>query len=84
MVANAGIAIVKPLVERACMKFYFIVFLVIYSLLLSSTVSAEEFDKVISVNLRGVMLCYKYAAIQMIKQGGGGRIIGKKPSLLAL
>ncbi|KLO15222.1 NAD-binding protein [Schizopora paradoxa] len=54
MVANAGIAIVKPLVE----------------------LSAEEFDKVISVNLRGVMLCYKYAAIQMIKQGGGGRIIG--------
>jgi len=54
MVANAGIAIVKPLVD----------------------LSAEEFDKVISVNLRGVMLCYKYAAIQMIKQGGGGRIIG--------
>lgn len=38
--------------------------------------SAVEFDKVISVNLRGVMLCYKYAAIQMIKQGQGGRIIG--------
>lgn len=23
------------------------------------------------------MLCYKHAAIQMIKQGKGGRIIGK-------
>lgn len=40
--------------------------------------SGEEFDKIISVNLRGVMLCYKYAAIQMIAQGRGGRIIGLK------
>ena len=29
-----------------------------------------------ALNLRSVMLCYKYAAIQMIKQGQGGRIIG--------
>ncbi|KAH9948005.1 hypothetical protein B0H21DRAFT_287368 [Amylocystis lapponica] len=33
-------------------------------------------DKVMAVNARGVMLCYKYAALQMIKQGRGGRIIG--------
>ncbi|KZT10215.1 NAD(P)-binding protein [Laetiporus sulphureus 93-53] len=37
---------------------------------------AEEWDNVMAVNLRGVMLSYKYAAKQMIKQGRGGRIIG--------
>ena len=31
-----------------------------------------------AVNLRSVMLCYKYAAKQMIAQGHGGRIIGAK------
>ncbi|PCH44826.1 NAD(P)-binding protein [Wolfiporia cocos MD-104 SS10] len=39
-------------------------------------VSAEEFDQIIAVNVRGVMLSYKHAAQQMIKQGRGGRIIG--------
>ncbi|KAI0727477.1 NAD-binding protein [Fomitopsis betulina] len=36
----------------------------------------EEWDRVVSINLKGVMLCYRYAAIQMVKQGRGGRIIG--------
>ncbi|PCH44763.1 NAD(P)-binding protein [Wolfiporia cocos MD-104 SS10] len=36
----------------------------------------EKWDQVMSVNVRGVMLCYKHAALQMIKQGSGGRIIG--------
>ncbi|CCM05104.1 uncharacterized protein FIBRA_07311 [Fibroporia radiculosa] len=36
----------------------------------------KEWDRMISVNLRGVMLCYKHAAEQMIRQGRGGRIIG--------
>ncbi|KAJ7097563.1 hypothetical protein C8R44DRAFT_949078 [Mycena epipterygia] len=39
-------------------------------------VSSEEWDRVMNVNARGVFLCYKFAGIQMIKQGGGGRIIG--------
>ena len=30
-----------------------------------------------TVNALGVMLCYKHAARQMIKQGGGGRLIGE-------
>lgn len=34
-----------------------------------------DFDKVLAVNLKGVFLCTKYAAEQMIKQGKGGRII---------
>ncbi|KAA1467376.1 NAD(P)-binding protein [Dentipellis sp. KUC8613] len=42
--------------------------------LLSS--SLEEFDRTMSVNTRGPLLCYKYAAKQMIAQGRGGRIIG--------
>jgi len=39
-------------------------------------VPSEEWDRVININLRSVMLCYKYAAKQMIEQGRGGRIIG--------
>lgn len=38
--------------------------------------SSESWDATISVNLRGAMLCYKHAAMEMIKQGRGGRIIG--------
>lgn len=36
----------------------------------------EVFDKVMNVNCKGVLFCYRAAAIQMIKQGRGGRIIG--------
>ncbi|KAF8068062.1 NAD(P)-binding protein [Lyophyllum atratum] len=36
----------------------------------------DEWDQSFNINSRGVFLCYKYAAIQMIKQGRGGRIIG--------
>jgi NAD(P)-dependent dehydrogenase (short-subunit alcohol dehydrogenase family) len=35
----------------------------------------EGFDRTIAVNLRGVFLCMRAAAQQMIKQGGTGRII---------
>jgi NAD(P)-dependent dehydrogenase (short-subunit alcohol dehydrogenase family) len=28
------------------------------------------------INVRGVFLCYQYAAAQMVKQGRGGRILG--------
>ncbi|KAG1732885.1 uncharacterized protein EDB91DRAFT_1150786 [Suillus paluster] len=36
----------------------------------------EKFDVTYSVNVRGTLLCYKYAARKMIEQGRGGRIIG--------
>ncbi|KAF9459799.1 hypothetical protein BDZ94DRAFT_1267383 [Collybia nuda] len=39
-------------------------------------IKAEDWDRISSINGRGVFLCYKYAAQQMIKQGRGGRIIG--------
>ncbi|KAJ6476354.1 acetoin reductase family protein [Mycena sanguinolenta] len=39
-------------------------------------VPLEEWERVMNINARGTFLCYKYAGIQMIKQGRGGRIIG--------
>ncbi|KAF8524303.1 acetoin reductase family protein [Hysterangium stoloniferum] len=39
-------------------------------------VPVDEWDHVQAFNLRSAFLCYKAAAIQMIKQGRGGRIIG--------
>ncbi|KAK7034629.1 hypothetical protein VNI00_012271 [Paramarasmius palmivorus] len=40
------------------------------------TASVHDWDKTFEINVRGVFLCYKYAAKQMIEQGRGGRIIG--------
>jgi len=39
------------------------------------SMSAAEFDRVVDVNLRGVFLCCRRAAQQMVAQGRGGRII---------
>ncbi|KAG1874899.1 hypothetical protein F4604DRAFT_1925050 [Suillus subluteus] len=36
----------------------------------------EGWDRMMRINATSAFLCYKYAAIQMIKQGRGGRIIG--------
>ncbi|KAJ7917126.1 hypothetical protein B0H13DRAFT_1995928 [Mycena leptocephala] len=38
--------------------------------------TAQDWDRVLGTNARGVFLCYKHAALQMITQGRGGRIIG--------
>lgn len=35
----------------------------------------SDFEKVLAVNLKGVFLCTKYTAEQMIQQGKGGKII---------
>ncbi|KAF8591341.1 NAD(P)-binding protein [Ramaria rubella] len=40
-----------------------------------TSTTVEEWDNLHAVNVRGVFLAYKIAAIQMIKQGRGGRII---------
>lgn len=37
--------------------------------------SEEDFDRTISVNLKGVWLCLKYEIRQMLKQGTGGAIV---------
>ena len=39
----------------------------------------NQWESIWAVNMRGPVLCYKYAAIQMAKQNSGGRIIGKEP-----
>ncbi|KLO18318.1 NAD-binding protein [Schizopora paradoxa] len=48
--------------------------IVFHSLVTETNVS--DWDTLFSVNVRGTMLCYKHAGIQMITQGKGGRIIG--------
>ncbi|KAJ7633117.1 NAD(P)-binding protein [Roridomyces roridus] len=49
--------------------------------LLSIAATVEEWEKLWEINIRGVLLCYKYGARQMIKQGEGGRIIGMSNAL---
>ncbi|KAG1725616.1 uncharacterized protein EDB91DRAFT_84763 [Suillus paluster] len=36
----------------------------------------EGWERVMQINATSAFLCYKYAAVQMVKQGRGGRIIG--------
>ncbi|KAI0074976.1 NAD-P-binding protein [Panus rudis PR-1116 ss-1] len=38
--------------------------------------TVEDYNRLMSINVLGVIHSFKYAAIQMIKQGRGGRIIG--------
>ncbi|KAJ7682533.1 NAD-binding protein [Mycena polygramma] len=38
--------------------------------------SVDDWDRVMTINGRGPFLCYKYAGIQMVSQGRGGRILG--------
>ncbi|KAI0746778.1 acetoin reductase family protein [Daedaleopsis nitida] len=36
----------------------------------------EDLDRLLAINFKGTFFCYKYAALQLIKQGQGGRILG--------
>ncbi|KAF8157225.1 short chain oxidoreductase [Crassisporium funariophilum] len=38
--------------------------------------TVEDWDRIFSINVRGLFFAYQYAAKVMIKQGRGGRIIG--------
>lgn len=77
---------VKKMVEAAVTDFGSVDILVnnagIYPSVPVMQMTLADFDKVLSVNLKGVFLCTKYAAEQMIKQGKampagrqGGKII---------
>ena len=78
MVANAAIAHISEIVDR---EYDSVLTPGAASQVLSvPTVDVEAFDRSLAVNVRGVMLCYKYAARQMIKQGNGGRILGRLSS----
>lgn len=46
--------------------------------------TVEEWDRIMRINARGMMLQYKYAAEQLVKQGRGGRIIGEYISIIIL
>ena len=41
-----------------------------------SLAPTEELDRLLNINVKGTFFSYKYAAIQLIKQGSGGRIVG--------
>ena len=41
----------------------------------AETFDIDEWQKVMNVNVRGTMLCAKYAGAEYIKQGGGGKVI---------
>lgn len=47
----------------------------IFPSILVHQMTLADFDKVLSINLKGAFLCTKYVSEQMIKQGRGGRII---------
>ena len=47
----------------------------IYPSIPLSKMTLADFEKVLSVNLKGAFLCTKYATDQMIKQGRGGKVI---------
>ncbi|MGI9658764.1 MAG: SDR family NAD(P)-dependent oxidoreductase [Gaiellaceae bacterium] len=46
-----------------------------YLMELVTEMDEEKWDAVLDVNLKGMFLCTKHAAQQMIEQGGGGRVI---------
>ena len=70
---------VKRMVEETINDFGGVDILVnnagIYPSIPVSQMTLEDFDKVLSVNLKGVFLCTKYVSEQMKKQGRGGKII---------
>lgn len=70
---------VKRMVDQVIKKYKKIDILVnnagIYPSVPLLQMSLSDFDKVLSVNLKGVFLCTRYVADHMIKQKRGGRII---------
>lgn len=70
---------VKSMIEMAVSTFGSVDILVnnagIYPSIPVSKMSTLDFERVMSVNLKSVFLCTKYASEQMIKQDRGGRII---------
>ena len=46
-----------------------------YLMQLVTEMDEEKWDAVLDVNLKGMFLCTKHAAQQMIEQGDGGRVI---------
>ncbi|OGF65934.1 SDR family oxidoreductase [Candidatus Giovannonibacteria bacterium RIFCSPLOWO2_02_FULL_43_11b] len=70
---------IKKMIETAVKEFGSLDIIVnnagIYPQKPVSQMTKEDFDKVMSVNLRSVFLCTREASNQMISQGKGGKII---------
>jgi len=70
---------VKSMIDQTVEEFKSIDILVnnagIYPQVPVMKMTSADFEKVIAINLKGVFLCTKYAANQMIKLGNGGKII---------
>lgn len=70
---------VKKMVEETIKKYGAVDILVnnagIYPPIPVMQMSLKDFDNVLSINLKGVFLCTKYVAEQMISKNKGGRII---------
>ena len=81
MVANAGIGMFKPVFESASLPSVLFIAAIVT---LVTAASVDDLNNVLAINVRGVMLCYKYAAMQMVKQGRGGRIIGMRSASVSI
>jgi NAD(P)-dependent dehydrogenase (short-subunit alcohol dehydrogenase family) len=46
------------------------------SLMFYMSVSDEDFDSTMAINCKGVLYCYREAAVQIIKPGKGERFVG--------
>ncbi len=73
MIANAGVAINRILHESACLETWGST---VDDADVSFAAPTEELDRLLNINVKGTFFSYKYAAIQLIKQGTGGRILG--------
>lgn len=76
MVANAGICFVTGSIMESTSCLQSSVVFNVLNLICFFPATEKDLDSHLDVNLKGVFFCYKYAAIQMIAQGRGGRILG--------
>ena len=80
MIANAGVSMNRVLHESeislALEGLSALGGLHVLMRLLDVTAPTEDLDRLLDINVKGTFFSYKYAAMQLIKQGGGGRLIG--------
>ena len=72
----------RELVDRGFRQSWKVIFQVTLEgnfLLFVLLAEVEKWEDHWAINIRGPLLCYKYAARQMVKQGSGGRIVGRNP-----
>ena len=75
MIANAGIC-GQPFISVVDSKFKFKQLPIQPKIQLFRQATLDQWERVFNINVKGTFLCYKYAGIQMVAQGKGGRIVG--------